>query len=58
MRATGGVVSSGPAEGSLRLALGEPYARHAMWWQAPNVYLYRLVLEGPESAAFELEGSS
>lgn len=58
VRTTGGVVSSGPAAGSLRLALGEPYARHAMWWQAPNVYLYRLVLEGPESAAFELEGSS
>jgi hypothetical protein len=60
VRSTGGVESSGAVEGSLRLALGEPYARHAMWWHVPNVYLYRLVLEGSDSGAFVLdpEGSS
>jgi hypothetical protein len=56
VRATGGVVaaSADPAGGS-RLALGEPYARHRMWWLAPDVYIYRLVLEAPQAATFELE---
>jgi hypothetical protein len=55
VRPSGGVTASAAAAGASRLTLGKPYARHAMWWQTPEVYLYRLVLEGPSSATFVLE---